>query len=71
MHVTHGFIVLKDDLTHQKTPLMNIMGFGVHINTSLIEIVDCADHCAEGNKKDAMYIDGTMKPHIVKLDPTK
>jgi len=43
----------------------------VRNHNALLEIVDCTDHCTEGNKKDAQYIADTMKPHIMKLDPTK
>jgi len=43
----------------------------VHNHNALLEIVDCTDHCAEGNKNDAQYIADTMKPYIMKLDPTK
>ena len=44
---------------------------GVHNHNALLEIVDCTDHCAEDNKKDAQYIADTMKPHIIKIDPSK
>ena len=61
----------QDGLTHQKTPFLNILCSGVHNHNALLEIVDCTDHCAEGNKKDAQYIADTMKPHILKIDPSK
>ena len=61
----------QDGLTHQKTPFLNILCSGVHNHSALLEIVDCTDHCAEGNKKDAQYIADTMKPHIMKIDPSK
>ena len=43
----------------------------MHNHNALLEIVDCTDHCAEVNKKDAQYIADTMKPHIIKIDPSK
>jgi len=61
----------RDGLAHQKTPFLNIICSGVHNHNVLLEIVDCTDHCAEGNNKDAQYIADTMKPHIMKIDPTK
>ena len=28
----------------------------MHNHNALLEIVDCTDHCAEGNEKDVQYI---------------
>ena len=61
----------QDGITHQNTPFLNILCSGVHNHNALLQIIDCTDHCAEANKKDAQYIADTMKPHIMKLDPTK
>jgi len=60
---------------HQKTPFLNILCFGVHNHNALLEIIDCTalhTHISvKGNKKDGQYIADTMKPHSMKLDPTK
>jgi len=69
-HIVSLHITVQDDLTHQKTPFLNILCAGVHNHNALLEIVDCTDHCAEGNKKDAQYIADTMMPQIQTLDPT-
>ena len=46
-----GLLFLRDYETISRCPLLNIMASGVNIPVSVMEIVDCQGHLADGNKK--------------------
>ena len=66
-----GTAYLGDGATIRRMPFLNILGSSVSNPVSVIEIVDCHDHLAEGGKKDATYIASTFVPHLEKHDPNK
>ena len=46
-----GLLFLGDGATVLRCPLLNILASGKKIPVSVLEIVDCQGHLADGNKK--------------------
>ena len=51
-----GLLFLGDGATISRFPLLNIIDSAKNIPVSVLEIVDCQVHLAEGNKKEATFI---------------
>jgi hypothetical protein len=64
-----GLTLFGDGATVRKMPLVNILASGVYAPAAVLEIKDCTDRMAEGEKKDARYIAELFKPHMDTLDP--
>jgi Protein of unknown function (DUF 659) len=62
-----GITVFGDGATVRKMPLINILANGAYCPAGLLEIRDASEHMAAGGVKDATYIAGLIKPHILKL----
>ena len=50
---------------------MNILASSPNNPSCVLDVVDCTDHVAKGNKKDAFFICQQMLPHMRKIDPEK
>ena len=67
---TYGGAIFCDAATIHKSPLVNVLGSGVHLPNAVLEIHDCTGHMTEGGKKDAEYLFKLVMKHIKKLDPS-
>ena len=61
-------LFLVDGATISGCPLLNIMDYGKKIPVSVLEIVDCQVHLADGNKKYGKFICNQF--HMKEIDPT-
>jgi hypothetical protein len=66
---TYGGALFCDAATIHKSPLVNVLGSGVHLPNAVLEIHDCTGHMTEGGKKDAEYLFKLVMKHMKKLDP--
>ena len=66
-----GLLFLGDDATISRCPLLNILASENNILVSVLEIVDCQGHLADGNKKDATFICNRFFNHMKEIDPGK
>ena len=51
-----GLLFLEDGATILRFTLLNILYYVKNIPVSVLEIVDCQGHLADGNKKDGTFI---------------
>lgn len=65
---TFGLSFYGDGATVKRMPLFNLLCSGVHLTTSVLEIVDCSAHMATGGKKDARYICSLFRPYIDRFE---
>jgi hypothetical protein len=65
---TFGISLFGDGATIKTTPMINALGAGVHNSFAMLDVFDCTGHCAEGGKKDAVYIAGLFLDLIAKLE---
>ena len=66
-----GIGIFGDGATIVKVPMMNILACLAGNPSCALDVVDCSDHVAKGNKKDAFFICQQMLPHMQKIDPEK
>ncbi len=66
-----GLGIFGDGATIVKVPMMNILACSAGNPSCVLDVVDCTDHVAKGNKKDAFFICQQMLPHMRKIDPEK
>ncbi len=66
-----GLGIFGDGTTIVKVPMMNILACLAGNSSCVLDVVDCSDHVAKGNKKDAFFICQQMLPHMQKIDPEK
>ena len=60
----YGFLFLGDGATISRYPLLNIMASAKKIPVTVLEIVDCQGHLADGNKKDGTFICNRFLNHM-------
>jgi hypothetical protein len=63
-----GIFVFWDGATIKTVPLINILAASPNYPFSLLDIVDCTAHLAEGGKKDAPYLANMILPHIAMME---
>ncbi len=68
---TFGIGIFGDGATIVKVPMMNILACSAGNPSCVLDVVDCTDHVAEGNKKDAFFICQQMLPRMRQIDPEK
>ena len=66
-----GLGIFGDGATIVKVPMMNILACSAGNPSCVLDVVDCSDHVAKGNKKDAFFICQQMLPHMQKIDQEK
>lgn len=65
---TFGISVYGDGATIKTVPMINALGAGVNNSFAMLDVFDCTDHCAEGGKKDAVFIAGKFLGVIDKIE---
>jgi hypothetical protein len=68
---TFGLKIYGDGAAIVKVPRMNILASSAGNPSCVLDVVNCTNHVAEGNKKDAFYICQLMLHHMYKIDPDK
>ncbi len=66
-----GMSIFGDGATIVKTPMINILASSAGNPHCVLDVIDCSNHVAEGNKKDAFYICQQMLPRMRELDPRR
>jgi hypothetical protein len=66
-----GVSVFGDGATIKSIPLINILAASPSNPFSLLDIVDCTAHLAEGGKKDAPYLANMILPHISTMESSR
>ena len=66
-----GLLFFRDGATISRCPLLNILDSGKNIPVSVLEIIDCRGHLADGNKRDGTFICNQFLKHMKEVDPTK
>jgi hypothetical protein len=64
-----GLSMFGDGATVKQMPLLNIMCSGFDERCAVLDVVDCTEHMAVGEKKDASYIAFLFNQWIEKIDP--
>ena len=64
-----GLLFLGDGATISRCPLLNILDSAKNIPVSVLSIVDCQGHLAQGNKKDASFICNRFLKHTKEIYP--
>ena len=65
-----GISVFGDGATILKVPMMNVLGADVNNPFAVLDIINCNQHCAKGNEKNAKYISALIKCIIEKIEET-
>ena len=66
-----GLSWMSDDTTIYRMTLVKNIVICADVPPTVVDIRDCADHMAAGDKKDAEYLAGVMEEKIVKFDPER
>ena len=66
-----GLLFLGDGATISRFLLLNILTSAKNISVSVLEIVCCQGHLADGNKKDGTSICNRFLNHMKEIDPAK
>jgi hypothetical protein len=66
-----GIALFGNGATIQKVPMMIFLGTSPNNPFALLDIVGCTSEMAKGEKKDAKYIAGLLKPIISQIEETK
>ena len=66
-----GLLFLGDGATISIFPLLNILDSEKSTPVSVLEIVDCQGHLADGNKKYGPFICNKFLDHMKEIDPEK
>ena len=66
-----GLFFLGDGATISRCPLLNILSPTKNIPVTVLKIVDCQGHLADGNKKDGIFICSQFLNHMIEIDPGK
>ena len=66
-----GLLFLGDGATISMFPVLNMMYSAKKIPVAVLEIINCQDHLADGNTKDAKFICNHFFNHIKEIEPAK
>ena len=66
-----GLLFLGDGATISRCPLLNILVSAKKIPVTVLEIVDCQGHLADGNKRYGNFICNQFLNHMKEIDPEK
>ena len=64
-------LFLGDGATISRVPLLKILVLGKNLPASVLELVDCQGHLADGGKKNGIFICNIFLEHIERIDPHK
>ena len=64
-----GLGIFCDGATIVKVPMMNILACSDGNPSCVLDVVDCTDHVAKGNKKDAFFICQQILTRMQQIDP--
>ena len=66
-----GLLFLGDGATISRIPLSKVLVSGKNLPVSVLELVDCQVHLADGGEKDGSFICKIFLEHMRKTDPHK
>ncbi len=64
-----GLTIYGDGETIDKRPMINVMTASAYNPQALCDVIDCSDHMADGDMKDAQYLSSKYIQVMQKLDP--